>query len=414
MRLLLALTFLLIAAAPARAMTVSSSGSVITISAEQESTENHIGYFGDGSNGSWNGETEVDGYSSEETLSASGDCSMGGPGNGYALCSLGGKTLINVLLKGGDDFWDRTSGGFVISQQIDAGPGHDRIEDGTAPDTIDGGEGDDTFRPVQSDAGDVFIGGPGFDTIDYSLYTGGIGVTLGTDGNGGDGESDDLRADVERVVGTPVGDDLTAGPFPSSLAGGGGGDTLHARNGVTDGVDCGGGTDVAVVDFNDAVSGCETVDRAAEPDGDGDGSPVSADCDDGNAAVRPGATEIPGNGRDDDCTGGDAAAPQPPVVEAATAAKVRKGRFRRLAVIGPNGATVSIRCLGKRKRCPKGTLSLTIGDGLRVAVPKRYRSKRLKRGATIEITVTAPGTRGLRFAYTLRPPRKPKLAKTIV
>lgn len=42
----------------------------------------------------------------------------------------------------------------------------------------------------------------------------------------------------------------------------------------------------------------------APPDDDGDGFTVLVDCDDSNALVSPGATEILGNGRDDDCNPG--------------------------------------------------------------------------------------------------------------
>ena len=41
----------------------------------------------------------------------------------------------------------------------------------------------------------------------------------------------------------------------------------------------------------------------AEPDADGDGARV--DCDDSRSAVGPAQAEIPGNGVDDDCDGGD-------------------------------------------------------------------------------------------------------------
>ena len=46
--------------------------------------------------------------------------------------------------------------------------------------------------------------------------------------------------------------------------------------------------------------------RCGLPDADGDGSPVNLDCDDGNAAIHPGATDVPGDGIDQDCLGGDA------------------------------------------------------------------------------------------------------------
>ncbi len=41
-------------------------------------------------------------------------------------------------------------------------------------------------------------------------------------------------------------------------------------------------------------------------DADGDGSPLSKDCDDGRPDVHPGASEVPGDGIDQDCSGVDA------------------------------------------------------------------------------------------------------------
>ena len=42
---------------------------------------------------------------------------------------------------------------------------------------------------------------------------------------------------------------------------------------------------------------------AAATDADGDGYRWCDECDDGNAAVHPGAAEICGNGIDDNCNG---------------------------------------------------------------------------------------------------------------
>jgi Putative metal-binding motif/RTX calcium-binding nonapeptide repeat (4 copies)/Thrombospondin type 3 repeat len=57
---------------------------------------------------------------------------------------------------------------------------------------------------------------------------------------------------------------------------------------------------------------CNGSDAAVPPtDADGDGSPLPADCNDSSAAVKPGATDVPGNGIDEDCNGSDATLPTP-------------------------------------------------------------------------------------------------------
>jgi hypothetical protein len=54
---------------------------------------------------------------------------------------------------------------------------------------------------------------------------------------------------------------------------------------------------------NDTVLGCSLVDASDEliADVDGDGATKPADCDDHNAGIRPGATDVPENGLDEDC-----------------------------------------------------------------------------------------------------------------
>jgi hypothetical protein len=279
------------------------------------------------------------------TLALTGDVAAGGG------CSLSGSevrcgtgvTRVRMALGDGDD----VGAGrrlFVLCLfvcppprdpldmplEMDGGPGDDTLIGGDGADLLAGGPGRDRFLlspfGVADDA-DVISGGGGIDTADYSLASPRVVVTLDDAANDGiDGESDDVRADVENITGSS-GDDVLAGNgVANQLAGGagsdqldgGGGfdalygedgvDLLRARDGNPERVDCGGDNDFAVLDAFDRVSGCEGVDASAalQADLDHDGIAAPADCDDADPAVRPGVVDAPDNGLDENCDGADA------------------------------------------------------------------------------------------------------------
>ena len=83
---------------------------------------------------------------------------------------------------------------------------------------------------------------------------------------------------------------------------------------------------------------------AAPVDADSDGVPAGADCWDQNATVHPGAKEIPGNGLDDDCTGGDAPGRLPATFRNKWTAAHGRVRVDALRVLdAPEGARVEVR-----------------------------------------------------------------------
>ncbi|HEX5621768.1 MAG TPA: MopE-related protein [Solirubrobacteraceae bacterium] len=115
--------------------------------------------------------------------------------------------------------------------------------------------------------------------------------------------------DVDSMFGGAGRDTLAGGPGNDALNGRGGidsyfgeagNDTIEARDGLPERIACGAGTDLARNDFTDIIAECE---RGVDADHDGFSSAV--DCNDGSASVFPGAPEIFGNGRDEDCDGRD-------------------------------------------------------------------------------------------------------------
>ena len=157
---------------------------------------------------------------------------------------------------------------------------------GAGEDTMDGGDGNDTFLGNHSDnsdlSDDTVDGGAGFDTMSYFFATG--PVTATANGTGGQSGETDTLTSVEGLWGSDGYDDvLTGDPGPNDFVGFGGNDTINADDGANDTVRCdglydgsaAGDDDTANLDAFDTLAsdhGCETVNRS----GDADGSPPEA------------------------------------------------------------------------------------------------------------------------------------------
>ena len=190
-----------------------------------------------------------DGEAGEGDLIVNAEALIGGAGNDALAGNAGPNTLI---------------GGPGADQMIALG-GKDILIGEAGADTLLGGTGDDGFDGGAG--GDIFAGGGGFDVVDYSSRRTGVRVDLdGVRDDGARGERDNVRADVEGVIGGRAGDALIGNRRANSLAGaggndiliGGGGrdglwgkagaDRLYARDGAVDYVHGGRGSDRASVD----------------------------------------------------------------------------------------------------------------------------------------------------------------------
>jgi Ca2+-binding RTX toxin-like protein len=362
--------------------------------------------------------SEVSVYN-EAGTSPSNGCNQG-PDAATVVCATAPSIIFNML--GFDDTVDATKipAGIAVrangqggtdylyggagSDTLDGGAGDDYLIDGLGDDSVSGGPNNDLITP--GPGRDGYSGGDGQDTIDYSARTAPVTVTVdGAADDGELGEGDNVATDVENVTGGSGNDRIVGGPAASYLFGGAGNDSISAgageqrvegnegddtidtRDGAFDSIDCGGGTDTLYADPNDSATGCEIA-----PDRDGDGTVNEQDCEPDNAAVHPGASEIYGNGSDEDCAGGPAYFKVEATITYKTALKKRPARARwtKLALANLKaGDKVAVKCKTKRKGCPFKTKTRTAGAStmnLVGVLKKRY----LRVGAVVDVSVARP------------------------
>ncbi len=231
------------------------------------------------------------------------------------------QSTVEVVTGGlGDDTLTGDGG----ANTLNGGAGADTLVGGAGNDTLNGDAGDDTFDEEDaSSGGDTFNGGAGTDVVDYSARTSDLVVTMdGVAANDGESmEADNVKSDVENLIGGAGDDTITGNASANVLTGFDGDDTMDggAGNDTFDeeAADSGadvftGGAGADVVDYSARTGDLTvTMDGSAADDGEGEGDDVHADvegllCGDGDDTVTGNAlaNDIDGGAGADTIDGG--------------------------------------------------------------------------------------------------------------
>jgi hypothetical protein len=228
-------------------------------------------------------------------------------------------------------------------------------------------------------------GTPGPSRVGVRLSPGTYLVQVGGFGDDQNAADGDLTVQLEFAVDLDLDDDGSNRPADCDDRNGG------IRPGASD------------VPENGVDENCDGRD-AERLDRDGDNFNRPQDCRDDNPGINPGAFDVPANGVDENCDGRDAAAQ---LTRATYDWGVAPNGLTliELRVRAPAGTRVTISCRGRR--CFRRRSFVTRRSG-NVNVLKRIPRNRRKRthGSTLTLQLTQPNTIGKRLRLTFRRNRK--------
>ena len=279
----------------------------------------------------------------------------------------------------------------------------------------------------------------------------GIGLVVLALGGGDDVAAVSANVTVPvRFDGGDGNDGLFGGGGADAFLGGAGNDNVVSRDGKGETVDCGAGLDTAISDDADTRTSCEEI----EGDADGDGVRRPADCDDANPGIRPGASDVPDDRVDQDCSGADATnldidgdgTPRPQDCDDSNAA-VRPGAreivgnavdencdTRAVAFLGlggvlrnawtpsggrtlnrvltardfPRGTRIELRCRGAG--CAFRRVVRRVKGNRPVKLSRAFRGRALARGARVEVRLTRSARIGRVLRFKIGAPGSPSVA----
>jgi Ca2+-binding RTX toxin-like protein len=240
------------------------------------------------------------------------------------------KSDVEIVTGGTNDDVLTAAPGIAIT--LNGGPGNDTLTGDSGADTLNGNDGndilagkggadilngnagDDTFsEDTASNGGDIFNGGDGIDTVDYSARL--IGVTVTMDGtaanDGAPSEGDNVKADVENILGSGFVDNITGnasnnkitgGAGNDILAGGAGDDTFDEGSAASDADTITGGAGVDTVDYSARTNAITATLNAAATSGEsGENDSLGTDVE--NVYGGAGDDTITGNALNNELVG---------------------------------------------------------------------------------------------------------------